>query len=195
MHSRWSPNPSGLHRIHLRRAPYCPQHPDEPVGRGSVKGHRSRARRSYRLREARMEIDLRIRTVDADPATVVDAAVAAERAGFAAVWLADQLSGDTSGGKWNLECWTVLCAVAARTERIQLGPLVLNIANRDPATVAIAAATLQWLSRGRLLLGLGAGAGAKSPYSRDQLQLGRTPASDAERRAGLVMAIRQTRAL
>ena len=142
-----------------------------------------------------MKIDLRIRTVDSTPAMVVAAAIAAERVGFSAVWLADQLSGETSGGKWNLECWTVLSAVAARTERIAIGPFVLNIANRDPATMAIAAATLQSLSGGRLLFGLGVGAGATSQYSKDQLQLGRVPPPDAERRASLVAAIRQTRAL
>jgi len=142
-----------------------------------------------------MEVDIRIRTVDADPNQVMLSAEAAEIAGFAGVWFADQLSGDTSGGSWNLECWTMLAAVAARTERILVGPLVLNIANRDTGTTAIAAATLQRLSRGRLWLGLGAGAGAKSPYSRDQLQLGRTPPPDAERRAALVTAIRQMRAL
>jgi alkanesulfonate monooxygenase SsuD/methylene tetrahydromethanopterin reductase-like flavin-dependent oxidoreductase (luciferase family) len=142
-----------------------------------------------------MEMDLRIRTVDAEPSSVVAAAVAAERAGFSAVWLADQLSGEVSGGRWNLECWTILCAVAARTNRVRIGPFVLNIANRDPATMAIAASTLQRFSNGRLLFGLGAGAGATSPYSRDQLQLGRVPASDAERRVALVAAIRQTRTL
>ena len=142
-----------------------------------------------------MKIDLRIRTVDATPETVVAAAIAAERAGFSAVWLADQLSGETSGGRWNLECWTLLSAVAARTHRIQIGPFVLNIANRDPGTMAIAAATLQSLSGGRLLFGLGAGAGATSQSSKDQLQLGRVPPSDAARRDALVAAIRQTQAL
>jgi alkanesulfonate monooxygenase SsuD/methylene tetrahydromethanopterin reductase-like flavin-dependent oxidoreductase (luciferase family) len=142
-----------------------------------------------------MEIDLRIRTVDSEPADVVAAAIAAERAGFSAVWLADQLSGETSGGRWNLECWTLLSAVAARTTRVMVGPFVLNIANRDPATMAIAAATLQRLSGGRLLFGLGAGAGATNLYSRDQLDLGRIPAADHERRAALVAAIRQTRQL
>jgi alkanesulfonate monooxygenase SsuD/methylene tetrahydromethanopterin reductase-like flavin-dependent oxidoreductase (luciferase family) len=142
-----------------------------------------------------MEIDLRIRTVDADPSDVVAAAQAAEEAGFAAVWLSDQLNGETAGGAWNLECWTMLAAIAASTERVGIGPLVLNIANRDPGTTAVAAATLQRLSRGRLLLGLGAGAGASSPYSRDQLELGRVPPRDPERRAALVEAIRLTRAL
>lgn len=142
-----------------------------------------------------MDIDLRIRTVDAEPAAVVSAAIAAERAGFAAVWLADQLSGETSGGTWNLECWTILSAIAAQTTRIKVGPLVLNIANRDAATMAIAASTLQRLTGGRLLFGLGAGAGATSQYSRDQLELGRVPGSDHERRDALVAAIRKTREL
>jgi alkanesulfonate monooxygenase SsuD/methylene tetrahydromethanopterin reductase-like flavin-dependent oxidoreductase (luciferase family) len=142
-----------------------------------------------------MDTDLRIRTVDAEPASVIAAAIAAERAGFSAVWLADQLSGETSGGRWNLECWTMLSAIAAQTTRVKVGPLVLNIANRDAATTALAASTLQRLSGGRLLFGLGAGAGATSQYSRDQLDLGRVPGADQERRAALVAAIRQTRKL
>lgn len=55
------------------------------------------------------------------------------------------------------ESWTTLSALAATTTRIGLGTLVLGNAYRHPAVVANMAATLDQLSGGRLLLGLGAG--------------------------------------
>ena len=66
-----------------------------------------------------------------------------------------------------------------------LGPLVLNQANRDAAVVAQMAATLQEVSGGRLLLGLGAGTGPTGPYVGEQVAVGRQPARDPERRAAL----------
>lgn len=56
-----------------------------------------------------------------------------------------------------LECMTALAGLAARTDRIRLGPLVLGGTYRHPAVVAKAAATLDQLSGGRFVLGLGAG--------------------------------------
>ena len=121
--------------------------------------------------------------------------MAAEDAGFSAIWLSDQLTGVVSGGAWCLECWTMLAAIAARTERIMLGPLVLNPANRDPGTLAVAIATLQGLSHGRLLLGVGTGSGRAARYSQDQIALGRVPAGDAERREELIESLRKMRSV
>jgi alkanesulfonate monooxygenase SsuD/methylene tetrahydromethanopterin reductase-like flavin-dependent oxidoreductase (luciferase family) len=132
-----------------------------------------------------VELDLLIQTVDARPADVLADAVAAEEAGFRGVWVWDHLSGASTWGKWNLECWTMLSAIAARTERVMLGSMVMNVANRDAGTTAVAAATLQELSNGRLLIGLGAGAGPKDPYIQDQLDLGRPPGTDPQRRAAV----------
>ncbi|CAN5707173.1 LLM class flavin-dependent oxidoreductase [soil metagenome] len=56
-----------------------------------------------------------------------------------------------------LEALTTLAALAAQTERIRLGPLVLGGTYRHPAVVAKSAATLDDLSGGRIVLGLGAG--------------------------------------
>lgn len=56
-----------------------------------------------------------------------------------------------------LDAWTLLAFVAARTSRVHLGPNVANMRLRDPALLARAAASLDILSGGRLVLGLGAG--------------------------------------
>ena len=123
------------------------------------------------------------------------AARTAEAAGFDGLWTWDHLAGAVHGERQVHECWTLLTTLAAVTERVTIGPLVLNVANREPAMTALMAATLQELSGGRLLLGLGAGGGSDTPYAEEQEALGRTVAPDPRRRAAVrdaVDAIRQT---
>lgn len=83
----------------------------------------------------------------------------AEDGGLDSIWMPDHLlyrdaSGDVTA-PW--ECWSFLCAVAAITTRVELGPLVLCTGFRNPALIAKMAATLDEISGGRLILGLGAG--------------------------------------
>jgi probable F420-dependent oxidoreductase len=84
---------------------------------------------------------------------------AAEDAGFDTIWLGDHLLyryGDGSTrGPW--EVWTMLAAIAASTSRIRLGPLVAATAFHAPPMLAKLAATVDEISGGRLILGLGAG--------------------------------------
>jgi probable F420-dependent oxidoreductase len=86
-------------------------------------------------------------------------AKAAEDVGFDTLWLGDHLLyryGDGSTrGPW--EVWTMLSALAASTSRIRLGPLVASTAFHAPAMLAKLAATVDEVSGGRLILGLGAG--------------------------------------
>src|SRR6266576_3717612 len=97
------------------------------------------------------------------------AAVAAEEAGFDGLWTWDHLRDpDAEAGPGTPEAWTVLTALAEATRRISLGPLVLNVANRHPCVLANMAATLQAVSGGRLLLGLGAGGNRRTPYAAEQ---------------------------
>ena len=83
----------------------------------------------------------------------------AEAAGFDSLWLADHLlfrfPNQPAQGRW--ECWTLLAALAAATERIALGTLVSCLGFRNPALLAKIAATTDEIAGGRLILGLGAG--------------------------------------
>ena len=84
---------------------------------------------------------------------------AAEEVGFDSIWLGDHLlyreEGEPERGPW--EVWTMLGALAAVTERVELGPLVACTAFHPPGLIAKMAATLAEVSGGRFVLGLGAG--------------------------------------
>lgn len=89
-----------------------------------------------------------------------DLARLAEEAGWDTLWVADHFAPRGTGDRIQLfwECWTVLSALADSTSRITLGPLITPTAFRSPPLLARMAATLDEVSGGRLLLGLGAGA-------------------------------------
>jgi alkanesulfonate monooxygenase SsuD/methylene tetrahydromethanopterin reductase-like flavin-dependent oxidoreductase (luciferase family) len=56
-----------------------------------------------------------------------------------------------------VESWTILSMAAAATDRVTVGPFVMNVMNRHPAVLARMASTLQIASGGRLVLGIGIG--------------------------------------
>jgi alkanesulfonate monooxygenase SsuD/methylene tetrahydromethanopterin reductase-like flavin-dependent oxidoreductase (luciferase family) len=86
-------------------------------------------------------------------------AIAAEEVGFVSVWLGDHLlyrgDGRPERGPW--EAWALLAGVAAVTQRIALGPLVACAGFLPPGLLAKMASTVDEISGGRLVLGLGAG--------------------------------------
>ena len=93
-------------------------------------------------------------------ADVLAMATAAEDAGFDSVWVADHMifrfAGDEEAqSRW--ECWSLLAALAAATTRIELGPFVSCTIFHNPALLAKMADTIDEISGGRLILGLGAG--------------------------------------
>jgi alkanesulfonate monooxygenase SsuD/methylene tetrahydromethanopterin reductase-like flavin-dependent oxidoreductase (luciferase family) len=88
--------------------------------------------------------------VGIDPASLVELAVDAERAGWDGVFVWDAIFG--------INPWVALTAMAGRTERVRLGPLVTPLARRRPWTLAGETASLDRLARGRLILPVGLGA-------------------------------------
>src|SRR6185437_7779178 len=93
---------------------------------------------------------------------VAAAARAIDEGGFDSLWLYDHFlyEGGYSGHPYPepaMECFTTLGAIAAITRRIRLGQLVLGIPYRNPALVTKMATTLDQISHGRTILGIGAG--------------------------------------
>jgi len=80
------------------------------------------------------------------PEDPIDLVLEAERLGYDSVWTAEAYGSDA---------FSPLCWMGARTSRIKLGTSVVQLSARTPASVAMTAATIDHLSGGRLILGLG----------------------------------------
>jgi alkanesulfonate monooxygenase SsuD/methylene tetrahydromethanopterin reductase-like flavin-dependent oxidoreductase (luciferase family) len=84
---------------------------------------------------------------------------AAEAARYDSIWVGDHMlyrdDGLPERGPW--DAWTTLAALAASTERVRLGPLVAATAFHPPGLIARMAATIDEISAGRFVLGLGTG--------------------------------------
>lgn len=119
-----------------------------------------------------MIVDIQFNQGSAPWPQLVEGVLAAEEAGFANVWNLDHFSGAMFGADTMLECFSVLAGWAAVTSRIGVGSLVANVVNRTPGLLAHAAASVQNISGGRLVLGVGAGSSPTSPFGLEQRVLG-----------------------
>src|SRR5829696_1950073 len=93
-----------------------------------------------------------------DWSEILDVSRYAEQTGWDGVWIADHfmpMAGDLDVPMH--ECWSVLAALAASVPRVRLGALVAGITYRSPAVLAKQAVTIDHISDGRLVFGIGAG--------------------------------------
>lgn len=100
-----------------------------------------------------------------DPDTLVDLAARAERAGWDAVFIWDHIQ----AGHWAgpvVDPWVTMAAMATATERLLLGPMVTPLPRRRPSKLARETATLDRLSGGRLILGVGIGWPPDADFAR-----------------------------
>lgn len=88
---------------------------------------------------------------------LLELVAAAEQGGFDAVWMPDHLQTVPPSQAYLFESWSLLSAIAGRTDRIRIGQLVSGNGYRNPALQAKMASTVDVLSNGRLTFGIGAG--------------------------------------
>lgn len=87
-------------------------------------------------------------------------ALTAERVGLDSIWCYDHLLyrfGEDAPTRGTWEIWTIMSGLAEATERVELGALVMCVPFRNPGVLAKMADTLDEVSNGRFILGLGAG--------------------------------------
>jgi alkanesulfonate monooxygenase SsuD/methylene tetrahydromethanopterin reductase-like flavin-dependent oxidoreductase (luciferase family) len=106
-----------------------------------------------------------------------EAALRIEALGYDSLWLADHFVSPYSATADWFECWSLLGALAACTERLRLGTGVTHVVYRNPAILARAALTVDHVSQGRLDFGIGVGSSGDYNYA----MIGTSPQSKRER--------------
>ena len=102
----------------------------------------------------------------ADPHVMADLAVAADEAGWDGIFLWDHMIRPEGDPQQIADTWIVLAAIAASTTRILIGPMITPLARRRPQKVARETVTLDHLSSGRLVLGVGLGVNSGGELER-----------------------------
>ncbi|HYC07430.1 MAG TPA: LLM class flavin-dependent oxidoreductase [Candidatus Binatia bacterium] len=137
-----------------------------------------------------LPIGVCIRPIRAEPISWLDSAIRLADAGYAGIWAWDHFTGPDDPTVPVVEAWTILTVTAAATSDVTVGTFVLNVMNRHPAVLARMASTLQIVSGGRLVLGIGIG-GNPSEHTALGIDFPETP----ERVARLEEAVAVLRAL
>ena len=137
--------------------------PGSRKSRASVTGIKRHEEAKHEPAQDRIKVGLDLPTSDRTGlgwSELRDIAMLAEEVGFDSIWLDDHLLYHMRGaaepnGNW--ESWSMLSALAACTKTVELGNLVLGMGFRNPALLAKMADTVDEISGGRLILGVGTG--------------------------------------
>ena len=122
----------------------------------------------------------------ADPSTLYQIAERAESLGFHSVWVGDSLT-----ARPRIDALTTLAAVGARTQRVRLGTAIFLAALRNPILLAYQLASLDWLTSGRVDLGVGYGR-PKEPASEHEFEvLGLNPSARMKMSEEIVHVMRR----
>ncbi len=127
-----------------------------------------------------------IMTGRADPSSLYRIAERAEALGFHSVWVGDSLT-----ARPRIDALTTLAAVGARTQRVRLGTAIFLAALRNPILLAYQLASLDWITSGRVDLGVGYGR-PKEPAAEHEFEiLGLNPNARMKMSEELVQIMRR----
>ncbi len=142
-----------------------------------------------------MIVDVLANVFGADVPDLVGMARTLDDSDIGVLWVTDHFSGVVEGAAWARDPFVTLGAMAAVTERVELGLLVANIVNRHPAQLVSACNSLQSIAPGRVRLGLGSGAAPGSRFAAEHEAIGRDLGTVQSRRDALRDQIRAVRAI
>jgi alkanesulfonate monooxygenase SsuD/methylene tetrahydromethanopterin reductase-like flavin-dependent oxidoreductase (luciferase family) len=142
-----------------------------------------------------MIVDVLAKIFGADTAQLMSFAREIDTADVGALWVTDHFSGAVADQPFSRDPFVMLGALAAVTDRIDLGLLVANINNRHPAQLASAVNSVQSLAPGRVRLGLGSGAVPGSRFAVEHDAIGTISMETEARRQHLRDQIRAVRAI
>ena len=121
-----------------------------------------------------------------DPSTLMQIAERAEALGFSSVWVGDSLT-----ARPRIDALTTLAAVGARTRRVRLGTAIFLAALRNPIMLAYQLASLDWITGGRIDLGVGYGR-PKGPAAEHEFKiLGLDPSARMKMSEELIQVMRR----
>jgi alkanesulfonate monooxygenase SsuD/methylene tetrahydromethanopterin reductase-like flavin-dependent oxidoreductase (luciferase family) len=101
-----------------------------------------------------------------DPEALLEVATTAESAGWDGLFLWDHVLRPPDESPLVADAWSMLAAIAVRTRRLRIGPMVTPVSRRRISTLVRQTVTIDHLSRGRLIMGLGLGVDGGGELSR-----------------------------